>query len=166
MGWSSAMTTLCSSWRPGSGQDRLYPPAPLGGGAGVEGAAEQGGAFPHAHQAVARWGAAASGGAVVVDGQSYPVGVACDGDGDLGRVAGVPSSVGDGLLGQAVDRRPDRRAEVVELAEQRHLDAGTRLAIGGELLDLGRTGLRRELGVLGGAEHADDARSSVMVRVA
>jgi hypothetical protein len=29
----------------------------------------------------------------------YPVGVACDGDGDLGRVAGVPSSVGDGLLG-------------------------------------------------------------------
>ena len=71
-------------------------------------------------------------------------------------MAGVPSSVGDGLLGQAVDRGPDRRAEVVELAGERHLDAGTRLAIGGELLDLGHAGLRRELGVLRGAEHADD----------
>ena len=71
-------------------------------------------------------------------------------------MAGVPSSVGDGLLGQAVDRGPDRRAEVVELAGERHLDAGTRLAIGGELLDLGHAGLRRELGVLCGAEHADD----------
>lgn len=52
-------------------------------------------------------------------------------------MAVVPSSVGDGLLGQAVDRGPDRRAKVVELAGERHLNAGPRLAIGGELLDLG-----------------------------
>src|SRR5205823_15064551 len=57
---------------------------------------------------------------------------------------------------QAVDRGPGRRAEVVELAGEPHLDAGTRLAIGGELLDLGHAGLRREVAVLCGAEHADD----------
>ena len=66
--------------------------------------------------AIACWGAAASGGAVVVDGQPYLVGVACDGDGDLGRVAGVPSS-GDGLLGFDGRSRPRPPGWVVELAE-------------------------------------------------
>ena len=95
-------------------------------------------------------------GAVVVDGQSYLVSVTGDGHGDAGGVAGVASSVGDGLLGQAVDRGPDRGAEVVELAGERHLDEGVRLSMRGELLDLGHAGLRRELGLLGGTQDADD----------
>jgi hypothetical protein len=139
----------------GAGQVRFDPPAPVGGGAGVEGAAEQSGALPHAYQAVAGSGAAGdAGGAVVVDGESHLLGVSCDGDRDPGGVAGVASSVRDGLLGEAVDRGPDRGAEVVELTGEGHLDDGMPLAIVGEVLDLGHAGLRCEVAVLRGAQHA------------
>jgi hypothetical protein len=120
----------------------VHRPAPGAVGTGLEGAAEEPGALGHAQQPEARGRAVAhwAGVAVVPDGESHADVVAGDDDMDEGGVACVSERVCDRLLGQAVERRVDRRGQLVEVTGQRDVDMGRVPGAAGEPLDVGDTG--------------------------
>ena len=111
--WSSATSTrMLTSADPGPGQHGGHGPAAIGVRAGLAGAAEQVGALDHADEAVPgdAAGRMRAGVAVVAHPQAHRGVVGGDADLDAGGVPRVPPGVGDRLLGEAVDRGPDRRA--------------------------------------------------------
>ena len=156
-GWSS---------RPGAalGRTALTVQPPVGVRAGLEAAAEQRGALGHADQAVAR-GCCAGAAARRRRGPSACTAAVrtVDGDVDAGRVAGVPHRVGDRLLRDAVDRRPDRGRQVVEVAVSSTSTRG-RPRRASQPLEVGDAPLRRQLGRLAVAQHPTIARISASVR--
>jgi hypothetical protein len=70
-------------------------------------------------------------------------------------VACVPDRVRDRLLGDAVDRGADQRAQTVEVAGQLHVDARTVAGTAGQPLQVGDAALRRELGLVAVAQRPD-----------
>ena len=123
--WSSATTTrMVTAAPPGAG----WPGRPIRpAGRGPRSTpAEQRGALDHAGDAeprpVRRRGR--RGVAVVVHLQPHAGLVAVDVHGDQRRVPGVAQGVGDGLLGDPVERRVHRRGKVIEVPDSATLDGG------------------------------------------
>jgi hypothetical protein len=117
----------------------MHRPAPVAVRTGLEGAAEEPGSLGHAEQPEARGrgGVGGAGLTVVPDGEPHAVVVAGDDDMHEGGVACVSERVRDRLLGQAVERRVDRRGQLVEATGQRDVDMGRVTGAAGESLAVG-----------------------------
>jgi hypothetical protein len=92
---------------------------------------------------------------VVPDGEVDVLSITGDADVHPCRVAGVADGVRDGLLREAVDRGPHRRADVVEVTAQLDLDARPIPGAASEPLDVAHPRLRGELGLAAGPQEAD-----------
>jgi hypothetical protein len=120
----------------------MHRPAPVAVRTGLEGAAEEPGSLGHAQQPEARGRAGVdwAGVTVIPDGEPYAVVLAGDDEMDLGGVTCVSQRVRDRLLSQAVERRVDRRGQLVKVTGQRDVDMGRVPGAAGEPLDVGDTG--------------------------
>jgi hypothetical protein len=119
----------------------------------VECATQQLGAFPHTDQAEARRAAAGrADGTIVIDRQPHLLGVTHDTHGYPRRGAGVPSRVRDRLLGQAVERGTNHRAEIVELTGQLNIDLWPSPGLTGEPPEVSHALAWSEVRPLGGTQ--------------
>ena len=138
------------------GQRRLHDPPTVGTRPGEQSATEQRDTLTHADETEPRRRRRCHHPSpVVTDGQPHPVDVVHDLDVHAGGVAGVASGVGEGFLGDPVERHADRRWWFTPGPRQVHLD-GRRPGGAGQPFEVRQAGLGGEVRLATHAQDTDD----------